>query len=113
MLDFLDRHIRTALKNGFSGSRESYQLRPCGGREVIIDRSDTFAKSTGRYVTRESSDDRMTRKPAEVAFMLGVGRGRVYDLIRTGELRSIRVGRTILIPLTAVEEFLNSVGGSR
>ncbi|WP_082869767.1 helix-turn-helix domain-containing protein [Deinococcus puniceus] len=31
----------------------------------------------------------------------------VYDLIRSGELRSICVGRRILIPLTAIEDFLN------
>ena len=45
--------------------------------------------------------------------MLGVGRNGVYDLIRSGQLRSIRVGRKILIPLTAIEDFLNGTGGSK
>ncbi|MEF2278786.1 helix-turn-helix domain-containing protein [Deinococcus sp. YIM 134068] len=54
---------------------------------------------------------KLTRKPEEVAPLLGVGRNGVYDLIRTGQLRSIRVGRKILIPLSAIEEFLN--GGQK
>lgn len=54
---------------------------------------------------------RLTRKPEEAAPMLGVGRNGVYDLIRSGELRSIRVGRKILIPLSAIEEFLS--GGTK
>ena len=54
---------------------------------------------------------RLTRKPEEAAPMLGVGRNGVYDLIRSGTLRSIRVGRKILIPLSAIEEFLN--GGTK
>lgn len=50
---------------------------------------------------------RLTRKPEEAAPMLGVGRCGVYALIRSGQLRSVRVGRKILIPLSAIEEFLN------
>ncbi|WP_161881482.1 helix-turn-helix domain-containing protein [Deinococcus alpinitundrae] len=50
---------------------------------------------------------RLTRKPEEAAPMLGVGRNGVYDLIRSGALRSIRIGRKILIPMSAIEEFLN------
>ncbi|WP_345456414.1 helix-turn-helix domain-containing protein [Deinococcus aluminii] len=48
-----------------------------------------------------------TCQPEAAQKMLGVGRGTIYELIRTGQLRSIRVGRKILIPLSAIEEFLN------
>ncbi|GAA5436433.1 MULTISPECIES: helix-turn-helix domain-containing protein [Deinococcus] len=61
----------------------------------------------------QESPARLTRKPEEAAPMLGVGRNGVYDLIRSGQLRSIRVGRKILIPLTAIEDFLNGTGGSK
>ncbi|TSA87904.1 helix-turn-helix domain-containing protein [Deinococcus detaillensis] len=54
---------------------------------------------------------RLTRKPEEAAPMLGVGRNGVYDLIRSGALRSIRIGRKIVIPLSAIEDFLN--GGQK
>ncbi|GGK31246.1 hypothetical protein GCM10008955_26400 [Deinococcus malanensis] len=51
--------------------------------------------------------DRLTRRPEEVGVLLGIGRNGVYELIRKGELRSIRVGRKIIIPLAAINEFLN------
>lgn len=50
---------------------------------------------------------RTTRKPEEVALILGIGRNNIYEVIRSGQLRSIRVGRKILIPLSAIDEFLN------
>lgn len=40
----------------------------------------------------------MTLSVRETAEHLGVGRNRIYDLIRTGELPYIRIGRTIRIP---------------
>lgn len=49
---------------------------------------------------------RLTRKPEEVGQILGIGRNGVYDLLREKKLRSINVGRKILIPLSAIEEFL-------
>lgn len=50
---------------------------------------------------------RLTRRPEEAAPMLGIGRPAIYSLIRSGELRHIKVGRKILIPLSAIDEFLN------
>ena len=49
---------------------------------------------------------RLTKRPSEVGPLLGIGKNGVYELIRVGELRSIRVGRKILIPVAAIEEFL-------
>ncbi|GAA6732581.1 hypothetical protein YIM73518_23450 [Thermus brockianus] len=43
----------------------------------------------------------------ELAAYLGVSRGTAYGLIHGGQIRFKRVGRRILIPLSAVEEFLN------
>lgn len=52
------------------------------------------------------ADQRLTRRPEEVGRILGVGRNGVYELIRTRQLRSITVGRKILVPLAAIDEFL-------
>jgi excisionase family DNA binding protein len=38
--------------------------------------------------------------------MLGIGRTKVYDLIRTGALRSVRLGGSRRIPATALAEFV-------
>lgn len=51
----------------------------------------------------------MERKAAsvrEAQESLGISRSKVYQLIRSGELYSIRLGRRILIPLNAIEQLL-------
>lgn len=42
----------------------------------------------------------------DVAEVLRIGTGKVYELVRCGRLRSIKVGKKILIPRAAVFEFL-------
>lgn len=44
--------------------------------------------------------------PADCRPLLNLGRDKIYALIRSGELRSIRVGRKYLVPADAVAEFL-------
>ena len=38
--------------------------------------------------------------------ILGIGRNTAYELIRSGQIRSIRIGRQIRIPRDALLEFL-------
>ena len=45
----------------------------------------------------------------EAADCLKVGRCKVYDLIRTGELESIKIGRLRRIPVDAVREFASKI----
>lgn len=40
----------------------------------------------------------------EAARVLGIGRSLVYDLIRSGRLRSFKVGSRRLIPASAIDE---------
>lgn len=40
--------------------------------------------------------------------ILGIGRNTAYELVRSGQIRSIRVGRKIRIPRDAVAEFLGT-----
>ena len=42
----------------------------------------------------------------EAAELLGIGRSKAYELVRTGALKSITLGRRRLIPLVAVDELL-------
>ncbi|MHA0044386.1 excisionase family DNA-binding protein [Deinococcus sp. PEB2-63] len=44
--------------------------------------------------------------PEECRPLLKLGRDKVYELIRSGQLRSVRVGRRYLIPADAVTAFL-------
>ena len=38
--------------------------------------------------------------------VLDIGRNTAYELIRSGQIRSVRVGRKLRVPKQAVEEFL-------
>ncbi|AYA23962.1 DNA-binding protein [Rhodococcus rhodochrous] len=43
---------------------------------------------------------------------LGVGRSKVFELLASGELRSVRIGRTCLIPESAIVEFIERLENS-
>lgn len=37
-------------------------------------------------------------RPQDVAAILGIGRNSVYNLIRAGKIRHLKVGRNLLVP---------------
>jgi excisionase family DNA binding protein len=47
----------------------------------------------------------------EAARALGIGRSLVYDLIRSGRLRSFKVGSRRLIPAAAIDEAIATLSG--
>ncbi|MFI7553085.1 helix-turn-helix domain-containing protein [Micromonospora sediminimaris] len=47
-------------------------------------------------------------RPAEAAALIGVCRDTVYVLMRSGRLRSVKLGRARLIPVAAIEELLSA-----
>ncbi|MBN9098122.1 MAG: helix-turn-helix domain-containing protein [Pseudonocardia sp.] len=49
--------------------------------------------------------DRLLLTAEEVAEVLNVGRCKVYDLIRNGEIESIKIGRLRRIPVDNVRKF--------
>jgi excisionase family DNA binding protein len=49
---------------------------------------------------------RMTLTVEEVATILGVGRNKVYEAAHSGEIPTIRIGKRLLVPLTALERLL-------
>ena len=51
---------------------------------------------------------RRTYRVEEIATMLGVSRAAAYNLVGAGYIRAIRAGRLILVPVDALEEFLQS-----
>ncbi len=46
-------------------------------------------------------------KPEEVAQILGLGRNTIYELLRCGQLRSVKVGRRYLVTQDAINNFLD------
>ena len=55
---------------------------------------------------RDLQDLPMTLRVEELMPILGIGRNTAYELIRSGQIRSIRIGRQIRIPRDALLEFL-------
>ena len=56
-----------------------------------------FGKLIGRAMAEERED---------LMSLLGIGRNTAYELIRSGQIRSVRIGRQIRIPRDALLEFL-------
>lgn len=50
----------------------------------------------------------LTLRVEELMPILGVGRNTAYELVRSGRIRSIRVGRQLRVPKDAVLEFLSA-----
>jgi excisionase family DNA binding protein len=53
-----------------------------------------------------SQVERLAYSPEEAAEALGISRHLVYDLLRTGQLRSRKAGNRRLIGLSQIEAFL-------
>jgi len=54
-----------------------------------------------------SPGDTLVRTVAEAATLLGISRALAYRLVRTGELRHIRLGRWVVVPYRAIKEMLD------
>ena len=55
---------------------------------------------------RDLHDLLMTLRVEDLIPLLGIGRNTAYELIRSGQIRSVRIGRQIRIPREALLEFL-------
>jgi excisionase family DNA binding protein len=55
-------------------------------------------------ITRDTKFDQLPEylTPEELGSYLGLGRGTAYDLLRRGEIPSIRLGRLIRVPKSAL-----------
>jgi excisionase family DNA binding protein len=51
-------------------------------------------------------DERLLFRPDEATHRLGIGRTKLYELMRSGELRSVRVGGARRVSATALAEFV-------
>jgi len=54
------------------------------------------------------TEPRATLTVEEAAAILGIGRTLAFELARTGQLPTIRLGRRILVPRVALERMLDN-----
>ena len=57
------------------------------------------------------SVDKLLLEPEEAAEVLSIGRSKVYELIGTGELASVRIGTSRRVPADALVEFVTQLRG--
>ena len=47
--------------------------------------------------------ERLLLKPTEAAELIGLGRSKTYEMIRAGELPSVRLGNSVRVPLRELQ----------
>ena len=52
--------------------------------------------------------ERLLYRVEEVAEMLGLGRSKTYQLVASGELPSVRLGRCVRVPVQALRRWIES-----
>jgi excisionase family DNA binding protein len=58
------------------------------------------------------SQRQLLYKPENAGAILDVGRTTVYALMGTGELRSVKIGRSRRVPADALDEYVNKLAGN-
>lgn len=53
-----------------------------------------------------TTDERLLLRPIEAAERLGIGRTKLYELLRAGDLRSVKIGGARRVSATALAEFV-------
>ena len=48
----------------------------------------------------------LTLRVEDLMPILGIGRNTTYELVRSGKIRSIRIGRQLRIPKDAIQDYL-------
>lgn len=51
--------------------------------------------------------DRILYRPAEAAEAIGVSRSRIYELISSGEIPSVRVGKVVRVPVATLHAWVD------
>lgn len=55
---------------------------------------------------RELDRPRVLYRVGDAAELLSVSKSRVYELIRSGQLRSVKVGKTHRVPARSLDEYV-------
>lgn len=67
---------------------------------MIDQREKVLLSENGRRVAP------LLLKPEEAAEALGIARTRVYQLMRAGEIRSVKIGKVRRIPVAALHAYV-------
>ena len=82
--------------------------------EAAVDGTSVYRsrQPAGDRPTKPSDDvDRLLLTPTEAARALSIGRTKLYTLLSTGELPSVRIGSSRRIPAAAVVDLVDRLAG--
>lgn len=70
-------------------------------------------QTTARHLQPEAAPaaQRLTWTVEEAAARLGISRPTAYEAVKTGALPHIKIGRRILVPVSALEQMLGQASG--
>ncbi|MGO4343172.1 helix-turn-helix domain-containing protein [Pedococcus sp. 2YAF34] len=71
-----------------------------------------MSASTSPPMQGASARPRLTFTVVEAAEALGIGRGLAYEMVRQGQLPSLRLGRRIVVPAASLEALLEQTATS-
>ncbi len=52
--------------------------------------------------------EKLLLRPAEAGEVLGLGRSKIYELLANGSIPSIRIGKSVRVPVEQLREWLNN-----
>ena len=52
--------------------------------------------------------DRLLVRPSEAAELLGLGRSKIYELLASGEIPVVRIGKSVRVPMDALREWITA-----
>ena len=81
---------------GHGNHHNSQRDAPGGGRPTL----------GGSNVDMSEQSRSLTLTVEQAGRLLGISRGLAYELVRRGEIPSIRLGKRILIPAQAIDDLL-------
>ena len=67
----------------------------------------TVESHVSRAVSLDSRVPKLLRA-TEVAALLGLGRSKVYDMMKRGQLPVVRIGKAIRVPAHALDEWIKT-----
>lgn len=90
---------------------ESWADDPAALAEALAAGDDAAPPAGGRPPNQAGAvstagPERLTLTVEEAAALIGISRAFAYEAVRRGEIPSIRIGRRVLVPRTALERLL-------
>ena len=65
------------------------------------------ANDYGRRQQLQGQESKLLLKVEEAAAALSLGRSKTYELVESGEIQSIQIGRSRRIPAQALQDFID------